>query len=168
MARTRRRGTRRRVTRARRATSARRRRATRTAEHPRRTRTGWLVLPVALTAAQRNRLPRSAFAFAPAGSPRSRWRYPMPTRDQARRAGISEGQRRRILNNAKSRAAQRATIGSYSRVAPIARRRRGAAPAPRRGRRAAPYRRYRGRGGRITRGATGWKRKTTTPRRRRR
>jgi 3,4-dihydroxy-2-butanone 4-phosphate synthase len=123
---------------------------------------------MALTAAQRRRLPRSAFAYAPAGTPRSRWRYPIPTRSQARRAGISEGQRRRTINSAKSYAAHRNTLGSPGQIQPVARRRRGAAPAPRRGRRAAAYRRYRGRGGRLVRGPGGWKRKAAPRRRSRR
>jgi hypothetical protein len=114
---------------------------------------------MALTAAQRRRLPRSAYAFAPRGAPRSRWRYPMPTRAQARRAGISEGQRRRTINSAKAYSAHRNTLGSPARIQPVARRRRGAAPAPRRGRRAVPYRRYRGAAsrGRVTRARSGFK-----------
>jgi hypothetical protein len=113
---------------------------------------------MALTTAQRRRLPKSAYAYAP-DNVRSHWRYPVPTKAQARRAGISEGQRRRTINSAKSYSAHRRTIGSAARIQPIARRRRGAAPAPRRGQRATPYRRYRGTTGRITRSRTGWKRK---------
>jgi hypothetical protein len=90
---------------------------------------------MALTAAQRRRLPRSAFLYAPAGAPRSRWRYPVPTKRQARRAGISEPQRQRIAKAAVSYSARRTTIGSRRRVEAIARRRAGATPARRRSRR---------------------------------
>jgi hypothetical protein len=55
---------------------------------------------MALTAKQRNALPPSAF-----GDPKNR-RFPMPTKAQARKAGISEAQRLRTLRNARSRAAQ--------------------------------------------------------------
>jgi hypothetical protein len=66
---------------------------------------------MALTTKQRNRLPDSAFAYP------SQRKYPIPTKAQARKAGISEAQRQRTLNNAKSRAAQRQTSGSYGHVA---------------------------------------------------
>jgi hypothetical protein len=81
---------------------------------------------MALTARQRARLPRSAFLYAPRGAPRSRWRYPVPTRAQARRAGIGEVQRQRIAKAAVSYSAHRNTIGSRRRVEPIARARAGA------------------------------------------
>jgi hypothetical protein len=100
---------------------------------------------MALTAKQRNALPRSAYGYAPAGTPRSRWKYPMPTAAQARKAGISEGQRQRTLRNAASRAGQRQTAGSYNRVAPVARRR--------------------SRGGGRTTTAQGWGRKRSGERR---
>lgn len=70
-----------------------------------------------LTAAQRNRLPSSAFVY-----PGSR-KYPVPTRGQARRAGISEGQRLAIHRSALSRSAQTKTMGSYGKVAAVVRRR---------------------------------------------
>jgi hypothetical protein len=69
---------------------------------------------MALTAKQRNRLPRSAFVYH--SGPRSSWRFPVPTKAQARKAGISERQRQGILRNALSRSAQRNTRGSPSRV----------------------------------------------------
>jgi hypothetical protein len=72
---------------------------------------------MALTTAQRNRLPASAFAIP------SRRAYPMPTRAQARRAGISEAQRVRLHRNALARSTNRRTAGSYRTIAPVARRR---------------------------------------------
>ena len=47
---------------------------------------------MSLTSAQRRKLPRSAFVYAPKSAPRSSWKYPVPTRAQAKRAGISEGE----------------------------------------------------------------------------
>jgi hypothetical protein len=72
---------------------------------------------VALTAKQRNALPDSAFIY-----PRTR-SYPVPTKAQAKRAGISETQRLRTHRNALSRAAQASTSGSYRTVATKVRRR---------------------------------------------
>ena len=72
-----------------------------------------------LTAAQRRRLPNSAFAVP------SRRAYPVPTKAQARRAGISEAQRVRTVRNALARSAQPHTSSSYKRVAPVARQRAG-------------------------------------------
>lgn len=74
---------------------------------------------MALTAKQRNALPRSAFALP------SRRAYPMPTKSQARRAGISERQRLGLHRNALARAAQRKTGGSYQKMARVARARTG-------------------------------------------
>ena len=95
---------------------------------------------MALTARQRNALPRAAFAIAPKGSPRSAWKYPVPTRAHARAAGIPEGQRQRTLAAAKSFAGRRSTAGSFRQIAPVANRRaaqpiratRGALPRGRR------------------------------------
>lgn len=72
---------------------------------------------MALTAKQRNALPRNAFAM-----PGSR-RYPVPTKAQAKKAGISERQRLGILRNALSRAAQDHTAGSRATVVGMVRRR---------------------------------------------
>jgi hypothetical protein len=72
-----------------------------------------------LTAAQRNKLPSSAFVY-----PSTR-KYPVPTRAQARRAGISERQRIATHRNALSRAAQKNTSGSSSRVRAVVARRAG-------------------------------------------
>jgi hypothetical protein len=66
---------------------------------------------MALTAKQRNRLPASAFAY-----PAQR-KYPVPTKRQAQKAGISERQRLATHRNALSRAAQSGTSGSYRHVA---------------------------------------------------
>jgi hypothetical protein len=55
---------------------------------------------MALTAKQRNALPRSAFLDP------VRRRFPVPTKAQARRAGIPEDQRVRTLRNALARAGQ--------------------------------------------------------------
>jgi hypothetical protein len=84
---------------------------------------------MALTTAQRNKLPRSAFLFAPKGQPRSAWRYPVPTKAQAKRAGISEASRQRIAKAAVSYSAHRNTIGSRRLVEPVARQRAGATRA---------------------------------------
>lgn len=55
---------------------------------------------MALTTKQRNALPKSAFL-----DPANR-RFPVPTKAQAKAAGISEQQRVRTLRNALARAAQ--------------------------------------------------------------
>lgn len=65
---------------------------------------------MALTTAQRNRLPDSAFVYP------SRRAYPAPTRAQARAAGISETQRQRTLNSARSYGARSSTSGSSGRI----------------------------------------------------
>lgn len=83
---------------------------------------------MALTTRQRNALPRSAFAIP------SRRAYPMPTKAQARRAGISEAQRLRTHRNAISRAAQRNTGGNVTTMRRIARTRTGGKVGGRRGR----------------------------------
>lgn len=65
---------------------------------------------MALSAKQRGKLPPSAFAY-----PRTR-KYPVPTKTQAQKAGISERQRVGLHRNALARAAQSATSGSYRHV----------------------------------------------------
>lgn len=72
---------------------------------------------MALTAKQRNALPRSAFL-----DPANR-RFPVPTAAQARRAGIGERQRLGILRNALARASQRQARG-VKKVTPAATRRK--------------------------------------------
>lgn len=66
---------------------------------------------MALSARQRNKLPKSAFAY-----PAQR-KYPVPTKAQAKKAGISEKTRVGLHRNALSRAAQSGTTGSYGHVA---------------------------------------------------
>jgi hypothetical protein len=80
---------------------------------------------MALTARQRNKLPRSAFVYAPRGSSRSQWKYPVPTKAQARRAGISESSRVRTARAAVSYSARKTTMGSQGRVSAVARTRAG-------------------------------------------
>jgi len=78
---------------------------------------------MALSAKQRNKLPRSAFAY-----PAQR-KYPVPTKSQARKAGISERQRVGLHRNALSRAAQKGTSGSYGHVARHVNRRSSVKPS---------------------------------------
>jgi hypothetical protein len=66
---------------------------------------------MALSSKQRSKLPPSAFAY-----PKTR-KYPVPTANQAKKAGISERQRLGLHRNALSRAAQSNTVGSYRHVA---------------------------------------------------
>jgi len=49
----------------------------------------------------------------------------MPTKAQARRAGISEAQRVRLHRNALARSTNARTGGSYRSIAPVARKRAG-------------------------------------------
>ena len=70
-----------------------------------------------LSAAQRAKLPARAFLA-------SGRRFPAPTKADARKAGISEGQRQRVLRNAVARAAQTPGV-SKTRVQRIAKQRSG-------------------------------------------
>jgi hypothetical protein len=74
---------------------------------------------MALTPRQRNALPDSAFALP------SQRKYPMPTKAQAAKAGISERQRLGAIRNALARGAQSGTAGNYRRMAKVARARAG-------------------------------------------
>jgi hypothetical protein len=74
---------------------------------------------MALTAKQRNALPDKAFAY-----PKKR-KYPVPTKSQAKKAGISEKQRLKIHRNALSRAAQKGTTGAYDTVLKLVHKRSG-------------------------------------------
>ena len=74
---------------------------------------------MALTTKQRNALPDNAFAY-----PKKR-KYPVPTKAQAKNAGISEKERMAIHRNALSRAAQKKTSGAYSTVLKKVRKRSG-------------------------------------------
>jgi hypothetical protein len=76
---------------------------------------------MALSAAQRRRLPRSAFALR--SGPRSRWAYPLPTKGQARAAGISEPARQRMLRAAAAYSHRSTTRGSGPRITAAAKRR---------------------------------------------
>lgn len=87
---------------------------------------------MALTTKQRNALPRSAFVYA--SGPRSKWRYPVPTKAQAKRAGISERQRVRTHAAAKSYSARRSTKGTPKRVHAVVHKRGPLTPKRRRGR----------------------------------
>jgi hypothetical protein len=69
---------------------------------------------MALTAAQRKKLPKSAFVYS--SGPRSNWRYPVPTKAQARKAGISEKERVKVHRAAKSYGARKQTRGSSSKI----------------------------------------------------
>jgi hypothetical protein len=76
-----------------------------------------------LTAAQRNKLPPSAFVYHPAKAKTGQaktaangYRYPVPTRAQARKAGISESQRQTIHSAAVSYGARRSTHGSKATI----------------------------------------------------
>jgi hypothetical protein len=79
---------------------------------------------MALTAKQRNKLPKSAFAYPAKRS------YPVPTVAQAKKAGISETQRLGLHRNALARAAQSGTSGSYGHVAKHVARRAGGKVKP--------------------------------------
>jgi len=69
---------------------------------------------MALTAKQRAKLPKSAFAYS--SGPRSKWRYPIPTKAQAKKAGISEKQRVKTHAAAKSYSSRKTTMGSPAKV----------------------------------------------------
>jgi hypothetical protein len=69
---------------------------------------------VALTAKQRNALPKSAFVYH--AGPRSNWRYPVPTKTQAQKAGISEKTRVATHRAAKAYAARPSTRGTSAKV----------------------------------------------------
>ena len=66
---------------------------------------------MALTKKQRDKLPDSAFAYP------DKRKYPVPTKNQAQKAGISEKQRLNVHRNALSRAAQQNTMGTPHHVA---------------------------------------------------
>ncbi|HEX3455277.1 MAG TPA: hypothetical protein VHS03_11665 [Gaiellaceae bacterium] len=72
---------------------------------------------MALTAKQRKKLPSSAFVYP------SVRKYPVPTKAQARKAGISEKQRIRIHRAAKSYAARKSTMGTPAKVNAVVHRR---------------------------------------------
>lgn len=73
-----------------------------------------------LTAAQRRKLPRSAFAIKGRKGQRSTWKYPLPTAAQARAAGISQAQRASMGRAAAAYSARRSTAGSPGRIRRVA------------------------------------------------
>jgi hypothetical protein len=77
---------------------------------------------VALTSKQRNKLPKEAFVYS--SGPRSNWRYPVPTKAMAAKAGISERQRQNIHAAALTFAASSNTRGSHSTVKAVVDKRR--------------------------------------------
>jgi hypothetical protein len=79
---------------------------------------------MALTAKQRNKLPPEAFVYKPDPNKRSTWRYPVPTKAQARAAGISETQRQNIHSAALSYAASPKTMGTIGTVKAVVNKRR--------------------------------------------
>jgi hypothetical protein len=72
-----------------------------------------------LTAKQRNALPDSAFVY------RKARKYPVPTKAQAQRAGISERKRQTLHRAALSYSAQRKTMGTPGKVRSVVRKRAG-------------------------------------------
>jgi len=82
---------------------------------------------MALTAKQRSKLPDSAFVY-----PKSR-KYPVPTKTQAKKAGISERERVKIHRAAKSYAARKDTAGTPSKVNAVVHRRGPLKPSGKRG-----------------------------------
>jgi hypothetical protein len=74
---------------------------------------------MALTSKQRSKLPPSAFVY-----PASR-KYPVPTKSQAAKAGISETDRLKTHRAALSYAARKDTAGSASKVRTVVARRSG-------------------------------------------
>jgi hypothetical protein len=79
---------------------------------------------MALTTKQRAALPSSAFAYP------SQRKYPVPTKAQAQRAGITERQRVGIHRAALSRSAQTKTSGSYRHVSGVVAKRSGGKVTP--------------------------------------
>jgi hypothetical protein len=79
---------------------------------------------MALSSAQRNRLPKSAFVVTPAGKPRSSWKYPVPTKAQAAKAGISESQRQRLHSTALAYSGRPNTAGTKSTVRAVVNKRK--------------------------------------------
>ena len=73
---------------------------------------------MALTSKQRSKLPNSAFVYP------SKRAYPAPTKAQARKAGISESQRKRTLNSARSYGARKSTSGTSGRINKVTGRRK--------------------------------------------
>lgn len=77
---------------------------------------------MALSAAQRRRLPKAAFVYS--SGPRSKWKYPVPTKAQAQKAGISEKQRQRLHSSAKAYSGRPNTMGTKKRVSAVVKKRK--------------------------------------------
>jgi hypothetical protein len=78
---------------------------------------------MALTAAQRNALPPSAFAHRPSAN-RSSWKYPIPTPAMAKKAGISEKSRQQMIATAKAYSVRSNTASSRSKINRVAAKRK--------------------------------------------
>lgn len=76
----------------------------------------------AATRSGSGKLPRSAFAYAPLGAPRSEWRYPVPSKAQARAVELSEADRYRLHRGSLRAASSPRTKLSYASVAAASRR----------------------------------------------
>lgn len=76
----------------------------------------------AATRSGSGKLPRSAFAYAPRGAPRSEWRYPVPSKAQARAVHLSEADRYRLHRGSLRAASSPRTKLSYEAVAAASRR----------------------------------------------
>jgi len=88
---------------------------------------------MALTTKQRNALPRSAFVYTGTkNTPRSQWKYPVPTKAQATKAGISEAQRVRLHAAAKSYSSRKTTKGTPAKVHAVVHKRGPLTPKGRR------------------------------------
>lgn len=67
-------------------------------------------------------LPRGAFAYAPKGSPRSKWKYPVPSKSQARAVHLSEADRYRLHRGSLRAAGNPRSKMSYRTVAAASKR----------------------------------------------
>lgn len=79
-----------------------------------------------LTASQRNKLPPSAFVYHPARTKAGQaktaangYRYPVPTKAQARKAGISETQRQSIHQAALRYSGRKNTAGTRGQISRV-------------------------------------------------
>jgi hypothetical protein len=77
---------------------------------------------MALTSNQRSKLPPSAFVQH--SGPRSNWKYPIPTKSQAAKAGISEAQRQRMHSTALAYSGRSNTASTKTAVSRVVNKRR--------------------------------------------
>src|SRR5262249_41248783 len=68
------------------------------------------------------KLPRGAFAYAPKSAPRSQWKFPVPSKAQAKRSHLSEADRYRLHRGSLRAAASPRTKLSYAAVVAASRR----------------------------------------------